>query len=230
MFRVGAHLLVKENHVFQSKGFSDLNCLGRFDVALEALARQAPDELVITSLTGQICEELLRNSVILNRVNIPVIIGGGAEKVKFNEVPVERALYNTAIFDSKALSQLRRSAAGYQSALAYLPFQLNGEQLSVFNSCSRDFQVVDTHWLYNLTRYFQELVFLDARGQGFDKGFDEKILAYLPTDLIELSYFTGGVTNSQVDKLRRRGAAGCIIDNVALYSNQMIFQEYHGSM
>ena len=225
MFRVGAQLLLKNGHVFQSIAFSQLIYLGRFDVAIESLSHNMADEIIVTSLDGEIANELKNNSVILDQVNLPLMISGGADKADLSSEPVERALYNSALFNEKAMSRLKHSPLGFQSSVGYLPFRLQDHNLRVYDSDFNRFTDVDASWLRQRGEVVQEFVFLDAVNQGGFEVFNEEILDYLPDDIVQRSYFSGGIGKSQLRSVIAAGAAGYIIDNVSLYSNAKIFEE-----
>lgn len=225
MFRVGAQILLKNGHAYQSVGFSQLIYLGRFDIAIESLSQKMPDEIVVTSLDGDIADELKKHSVILDQVNVPLLIGGGAAKADLATEPVERTLYNSALFCEKAMDRLKQNPLGFQSSLGYLPFCLHDHNLSVYDSDINNFTAVDVSWLRQRAEIVQEFVLLDAVNQGGCEVFNAKILDYLPDDIIQRSYFSGGIGESQLGAVIAAGAAGYIIDNIYLYSNSKIFEE-----
>ena len=230
MFRVGAHLLLESGHVFQSTSFRQLTYLGRFDIALECLCQLMPDEIIVTAINGDLSNELKDHSTTLDQLNIPLIVSGGASNIDNSLIPFERAMFNSALFDETALNSLRYGAAGLQSYIGYLPFILDKKKLKIYESCSKKFKDIDVTWLQDRAEIVQEFVFLDAMGQGHRDAFNERIVDYLPIDLINRCYFSGGIGDIQIRNIKDAGAAGIVVDNVALYSSKLMFEEYNASL
>lgn len=230
MFRVAAQLMVVDGLAYQSVGFTTLVCLGRLDIALEALARQMPDEIVITSLEGRISEELSGISQTIRKIDLPLVASGGADYIDIGFFPIERTTHNSALFNKFMFESLRNDRSGRQSRLGYLPFRLNGITLEFFDSSRSKFFPVEVSWLFNLFSTVQELILIDADGQGKYGSFNSKILDLLPEEVKEKCYFSGGASMQDVKRFKDEGCAGYLLENVSLYSNRLIFREYNEFM
>ena len=71
-----------------------------------------------------------------------------------------------------------------------------------------------------------EIILMDAEGQGIKDGFDEKIFDYIPQTIVSRIYLSGGMNKSHISHSRRIGYSGVIIDNTSLYTVLNISERY----
>jgi imidazole glycerol phosphate synthase subunit HisF len=224
MFRSVGQLLVKDGLAAQSVGFSQYIYLGRLDIALESLASLEPDEISILDLDGNIRKTLSENYQAFSQVDLPLTVGGGGQLLAQHEFPVERVFYNSIFFDGTDKKVFSSSVPGKQSVVAYLPYRIREGELCVFNSSIGEFVRVDTQWLETVLQTAQEIAFLDADAQGLAGRFNQTILDTVSEYVVHRSYFSGGLSQDDIELLKSKNCAGYIIDNVSLYGNAKIYE------
>ena len=224
MFKTVAQLLVKDGLAVQSKHFNKLIPLGRLDIALEALTFLNPDEICIIDLDGDIERTLNTNLFTLNRINLPVCAGGGATASLMKRFSIERLLKNSSIFSDIYSSP--DVSTGRQALIAYMPYRFADDKLFVYHSDLQKFLEKDIKFLCDTLSVYSEIVLLDADGQGVKNGFNNQIFKYIPNELTNRIYLSGGMNYSHINLAKSIGYSGTIIDNTSLYRTWSIDRRF----
>ena len=110
---------------------------------------------------------------------------------------------------------------GRQSMVAYIPFKIKSNLLTIYNSQDNKFQTVGIELWKEINNNFNEIILLDAKSEGSKKGFNFQIFNYIKFP-IERVIISGGLTRSDVTKAKKMGLAGVSIDNSILYTEYSI--------
>jgi imidazole glycerol phosphate synthase subunit HisF len=225
MFRICAGIILKNNECVLSYEFKRLKKLGILNWVIKRINNLNPDEIFIIDLNGTIVETLMKHPKTLEKINVPLILGGGILNMRdtHNLVPFERITVNSTLFhnnDFEIKSFVNRF--GKQAVLGYLPFIFSGSEILIYNSESKVFQKVDHYFWSNLQTFCDEIILLSASQQGMSCGFDFPVLQHVPFDHRRI-YISGGITEGDIKMARRKNLAGVVLDNSPLLYSQKIY-------
>ena len=220
--RIGATLLFKDGHCFQSYGWHMLRPLGKLQNALDHLDKYEVDEICIIRPVREKDRSFDSDVKRLKdaKSSTPLSFGGGIRSLANLELldgmPVERFVVSSALFNEEIeLIERVHSKYGKQSIVGFIPFSYK-EQLKVFNSSENCFQGVGSLNLTSL-KLCDEVVLHDCDSEGSFKGFNEVVVDQLEISQDKLIY-SGGVSEmSREPRLCIHKPKSILIENKILH-------------
>ena len=105
--------------------------------------------------------------------------------------------------------------------VAYVPFRIDQNEISVYHAKKNIFISVDKHFWQKLSKTFNEVILLDFFSEGNRVGFDFKVfeLIEFPNNRILIS---GGLLTKDIKIARKMNLAGVSLDNFALHREFLI--------
>jgi len=228
-FRIGATVLIDRNgNAIQSYDFKTKRLLGDLKKVLKFLDAYEVDEIhVIVPSKGKSNADSLKIFSNLADISIstPLGIGGGITEKNIGEITqdpfFERCIFNSAIFSDLSLLQKTKSIMGHQAMLASMPFSINCNNLTIYNSSDNSWVEIGVGLWKKINDSFNEILLLDANAEGGKKGFNFEVLKYIEVPLDRV-FISGGLTKADIKKAKKIGLAGVTIDNFTLHSEDSI--------
>jgi phosphoribosylformimino-5-aminoimidazole carboxamide ribonucleotide (ProFAR) isomerase len=228
-FRIGASVLLNCNGLaIQSYNFKTKRILGSIHQVLNFLDLYEVDEIhVILPLKNIRSTDSYKSLLDLKEIEIstPIGIGGGITNENIEVITkdpfFERLIFNSAIFKNDSVLKKATSIMGRQSMVAYVPFRIDQNEISVYHAKKNIFISVDKHFWQKLSKTFNEVILLDFFSEGNRVGFDFKVfeLIEFPNNRILIS---GGLLTKDIKIARKMNLAGVSLDNFALHREFLI--------
>jgi len=233
--RIIATVLVKNDRVVQSFGFTRYLPVGSLRCVLENLDRWSVDEISVLAIDRSI-NQLGPNLALLGTVaelslSTPISYGGGIRNAEdacsIVKLGFERIMLDTLTYTCPSKIASIARAIGSQAIMASLPaVALSDDEHRRFDYITRSQKAIDNITLEILNSgLISEVVLIDAINEGRPKGFDERLLNVAPKLSSPVILFGGISSSEQLSSLfGREYVSACAIGNFLNY-REHAFQE-----
>jgi len=218
--RAGLVLIYEQEILFQSYGGS-LRPLGDFSILVGSLQFHGVEELMII-VTGDKEKnfQALANDLKNTYIDIPIVISGLNGDIS-NYLAINKSVERFA-FSSSALEGNCKLVdrvildCGRQAALALLPIKYDKKSLIYQDLSGEDIRLSEKDICQFFHKY-DEIIFQYLVQTGLQAGFDYEVLKFIPQKFLSRSIFSGGIVQSDVERLFSYGVAAVYGENSIMH-------------
>ena len=232
--RIIGAITILDGWAVQSMGYKRYLPLGRPEVIAKNLDRWGADEILVQCINRS-KENAGPDFKVLSQIanegiTTPLIYAGGIKNhqqaIKVIRNGADRIMFDALMHDSHDVINNTSKILGPQALIGCIPISIDRGNCYRFNYLTNKKIKITTKELQNIYAVnISELLLVDYTHEGFDKGFDLKILS---SDIVKNSplplLFFGGISNPKIAEkvLQDKKTAAIAIGNFLSYRENSI--------
>lgn len=223
---------VKDGWAVQSMGYTRYLPLGKPECLIENLDRWGADEILVQvidrSINGQSPDFNLLERVARLGLETPLIYGGGIHTVEDGvraiQTGADRLVVDAVLHEDIAAVEGLSERLGAQAIIAGLPLSWSGDRVEWLDYRSGDSSAISAEILKLAEAgTVSELLLIDWRHEGYQGGFEQRLVRNFPISDVSLIAF-GGISNSSqiTEVLQMQSVVAVAVGNFLSYREHAI--------
>lgn len=223
---------IKDGWAVQSMGYKRYLPLGKPECLIENLDRWGADEILVQvidrSVNGQPPDFNLLERVARLGLETPLIYGGGIHTVEDGvraiQTGADRLVVDAVLHEDIAAVQGLSERLGAQAIIAGLPLSWSGDRLEWLDYRRGDSSAIPAEILALAeTGTVSEILLIDWRHEGYQGGFEQRLVRNFPLSDVPLIAFGGISDSSQMaELLQMQSVTAVAVGNFLSYREHAI--------
>lgn len=223
---------VKDGWAVQSMGYKQYLPLGKPEYLIENLDRWGADEILVQvidrSINGQPPDFNLLERVARLGLETPLIYGGGIHTVEDGvraiQFGADRLVLDAVLHENIAAVEALSERLGAQAIIAGMPISWSGDCLEWLDYRSGNSSAISAEILELAEAgKVSELLLIDWRHEGYQGGFEQRLVRNFPLNNVPLIAFGGISEASQIaELLQMQSVVAVAVGNFLSYHEHAI--------
>ena len=223
---------IKDGWAVQSIGYRRYLPLGKPECLVENLDRWGADEILVQvidrSVKGQNPDFELLGRIARLGLETPLIYGGGIHSVEDGvraiQEGADRLVLDSMLHDAPTTIRNLSERLGAQALIAALPLSWNGAQIEWLDYRRRTSSAISKETLSLAeTGVVSEMLLIDWKHEGFQGGFEPRLVGAFPLSDVPLIVFGGISDSSQMaELLQMKNVSAVAVGNFLNYREHTI--------